>query len=53
MSETELQARHERFLIEQQAKPIADVIIDNSGDIELACAEFDQVIEAAYHKCKS
>jgi dephospho-CoA kinase len=52
MSEAELQARHERFLIEQQAKPIADVVIDNSGDIELAYAEFDLVIEAAYNKCK-
>ena len=53
MTETELTARHERFLIEQQAQPLADVIIDNSADIELAHAEFDQVIEAAYTKCKS
>lgn len=53
MSEAELQSRYERYLIEQQAKPVADVIIDNSGDIELACAEFDQVIRAAYSKCKS
>ncbi len=53
MSEAELQARYERYLIEEQAKPLADVIIDNTGDIELACAEFDQVIEAAYSKCKS
>ena len=52
MSDLELAARHERYLIEQQAKPIADVIIDNSGSIELACAEFDQVIDAAYQKCK-
>ena len=51
MGQTELIARHERFLIEQQAKSIADVVIDNSGDIELAYAEFEQVIEAAYQKC--
>lgn len=51
MSETELQARYERFLIESAAKPIADVIIDNSGEIERAYAEFDQVIEVAYNKC--
>lgn len=53
MSEAELQARHGRFLVEQKAKPIADVVIDNSGDIELAYAEFDRVIEAAYNKCNS
>lgn len=53
MTAVELQARHERFLIEQQAKPIADVVIDNSGNIELAYAEFDQIIEVAYNKCKS
>lgn len=53
MSEIELAARHERFLIEQQAKPLADVIINNRADIELAHAEFAQVIEAAHTKCKS
>lgn len=53
MSEAELGARHERFLIEQKAKPLADVIIDNSQDIELAYAEFDQAIDDAYSKCKS
>ncbi|MFT7645079.1 MAG: guanylate kinase [Candidatus Paceibacteria bacterium] len=52
MSETELSARHERFLIEQQAKPLADVIIDNTADIEIAHTEFDQVVEDAYSKCK-
>lgn len=52
MSENELEARYKRFLIEQQAKPLADVIIDNSADIEIAHAEFAQVIEAAYKKCK-
>jgi guanylate kinase len=51
MSEEELAARHERYLIEKQSKPLADVIIDNSEDIEMACAEFDQVVEGAYKKC--
>lgn len=53
ISEKELVARHERFVIEQQAKPIADVIINNSSDIEVAHTEFEQVIESAYKKCKS
>lgn len=52
MSDTELKARHERFQIEEQAKPLADVIINNSTDVELAHAEFAQVIEDAYTKCK-
>lgn len=52
MSETELTARYERFLIEKQSKPLADIIINNSADIELTHAEFAQVIEAAYNKCK-
>lgn len=53
MTSEELAARHHRFLIEQQAKPLADVIIDNSTDLTIAHAEFDQVIEAAYTKCKT
>lgn len=53
MGEEELAARHERFLLEQQAKPLADVIINNTADLELAHAEFDQVIKDAYTKCKS
>lgn len=52
MTEEELQKRHERFLHEQKAKPLADVIIDNSGDIGLAASAFEQVIESAYQKCK-
>jgi guanylate kinase len=53
MSETELEKRHERFLVEQQAKPIADVIIDNTGEIDVAHAEFEQVINAAQASCAS
>ncbi len=52
MSAEELTARYERFLIEKQSKPLADIVINNSTDIELAHAEFAQVIEAAYKKCK-
>lgn len=52
MSKEELSARHERYLIETQAKPLADVIINNSEDIEIAYAEFNQVIQSAYNKCK-
>ncbi|MCA9362587.1 guanylate kinase [Candidatus Kaiserbacteria bacterium] len=52
MSAAELAARHERYLIEVQAKPIADIVIDNTGDINAATAAFDQVIEEAYKKCK-
>lgn len=53
ISEAELAARYERFLIEQEAKPLADVIINNSDDINIAHAEFEQVIESAYKKCKA
>jgi guanylate kinase len=52
MSETELEARHQRYLIEKQAKPLADVVIDNSSNIEIACDSFDQVIADAKKKCK-
>lgn len=52
MSAQEMSARHERFLIEQEAKPIADVIINNSEDIESAYSEFKAVIEDAFKKCK-
>jgi guanylate kinase len=51
MTKDELQKRHERYLIEQQSKPMADVIIDNSGKIAVAHDEFRQVIESAYRKC--
>ncbi|MCA9359719.1 guanylate kinase [Candidatus Kaiserbacteria bacterium] len=52
MSEEEMSARHDRFLIEQKAKPIADVVIDNSNDLESAYSEFKTVIEDAFKKCK-
>ncbi|MFW6210426.1 MAG: guanylate kinase [Patescibacteria group bacterium] len=52
MSEAELQQRYQRFLHEQQAKPLADVIIDNTGSLELAHAAFLQVIADAYAKCQ-
>ena len=52
MSDADLIARHERYLIEKQGKTIADIIIDNSADIESAHLQFDQVIEAVYQKCK-
>jgi guanylate kinase len=53
MTETELEKRYERFLVEQAAKPIADVVIDNTGDIELAHDAFEQVIATAHKKCDS
>lgn len=52
MTDAELEARHQRFLVEQQAQPLADVIINNRDDIEVAHAEFHQVVEASYQKCK-
>jgi len=52
MSEVEIAARYERFLIEQKSKPLADVIINNTDSIETAYAEFNQVIESAKQKCK-
>lgn len=51
MDETNLQARYERYLIEEQAKPLADVIIDNTRSLDRTYAAFDQVIDAAYYKC--
>lgn len=52
ISEEDLAARHERFIIEQASKPLANVVIDNSADIEVAKKEFSAVIDAAYQKCK-
>ncbi len=52
MSEVEIAARYERFIIEQKSKPLADVIINNTDSIETAYAEFNQVIESAKQKCK-
>jgi guanylate kinase len=51
MSDEEMAGRHERYLIEKQSKPLADVIIDNSEDIEIGHAGFEKVIEEAYKKC--
>lgn len=53
MSKAEVAARYERFLIESQSKPLADVVINNTSDLETAKLEFAQVIELAYKKCKS
>ena len=47
MSDEELAKRYERFQHEEKSKPLADVIIDNTGDMEIAKAEFMQVIDAA------
>lgn len=53
MSEAELAARYERYLVEREAKGLADVIIDNtSEDTTAAIAAFEAVIEASYKKCK-
>jgi hypothetical protein len=52
MSEDELESRYQRFLIEEEAKPIADTIIDNSvPDFSPAKDTFAAVIKAAYQKC--
>lgn len=52
MSEEEMNARHERFLVEKQYKPLADVIINNSSSLDEAYVDFKQVIDEAYKKCK-
>lgn len=53
MSEEELAARHERYLIERKAKHIADVVIDNSSnDAEAAAKQFIDMVEKSYKKCK-
>ncbi len=51
MTEAELEKRYERFVHETEAKPLADMIIDNSEDIEAAHAEFSLMIESVYKKC--
>ena len=52
MTEDELESRYERFLVEEQAKGIADVIIDNSvSDFTVANETFVATIAAAYKKC--
>lgn len=50
MSDEEMKARYQRFLIEKQSKPIANVIINNSADIEIAKKEFAAVINSVYQK---
>lgn len=52
MSEEELQARYERYLVEEEAKGIADVIIKNhTNDFSHAKEAMVKVIEASYQKC--
>jgi guanylate kinase len=51
ISEEELAGRHTRYLVESEAKALADVIINNTGDITVAHNEFKQVIEDAYSRC--
>jgi len=53
MSEDELAARYERYLVEREAKAMADVIIDNtSEDATPAITAFESVLLASYEKCK-
>jgi guanylate kinase len=44
VSPAELERRYQRFLIEVEAKPLADIIINNRGEVESAHAEFEKVI---------
>jgi guanylate kinase len=54
MSEAELAARYDRYLIEREAKELADVIIDNtSEDTTAAIDAFEAVIEESYKKCNN
>jgi guanylate kinase len=52
MSDEELEKRYERFQHETASKPLADVVINNEDDIEVAHAELAEVIESVYKKCK-
>jgi len=52
MSDEEMSARYQRYIIEKQAKPLADVIINNTENIETAHAVFEQVIQSAYKRSK-
>jgi len=49
MSEEEIQKRYERYLIEIKAKGKADVIINNSGSIEVAKKEIEVVFKKIYN----
>ncbi len=46
ISEEELAGRYERYVIEIQAKPYADIVIDNTdGQLETARAQTTQIVE--------
>jgi guanylate kinase len=44
----ELKKRYERYLVEVKAKDIADIIIDNSGDVDLAKKQIETVFKNVY-----
>ena len=51
MSDEELASRHERYLAEVQAKPLADIVINNTGeDFTLAQEEFISIIRTIKDK---
>lgn len=50
ISPTELERRYQRYLIEVEAKPLADVVINNCGDVESAHAQFEKVIQTVKSK---
>ena len=52
ITEEALNERYERYLVEREAKSLADEVIDNSGDVETAKQQFRKVIEEATNKCK-
>jgi guanylate kinase len=54
IAEEELTKRYERYLIEIESKPIADIIIDNSGtDSGPAEAEFITLLQNIYNRIAS
>lgn len=50
ISDEELAKRYERYLVEVQSKNIADVVIDNSNDIEQAKKAFAEVFNTINKK---
>ncbi len=48
MSEEELQKRYERYLVEIKAKDKADIIINNSGSVDIAKKEIEAVFKEIY-----
>ena len=52
ISEEDLKKRYERYLIEQEVKPSADVIIDNREGLEEAYADLRKTVIKALSKCK-